>query len=57
MNEQIDNRASRSNARPSVLLGVAHLTALWALAIVQPMLSLLGDSPEFFVTRSKRSPS
>jgi len=52
MNEQIDNRASRSNARPSVLLGVAHLTALWALAFLQPMLSLLGGSPEFFVARS-----
>lgn len=37
--------------RPSVLLGVAHLAALWALAIVQPMLSLLGGSPEFFVAR------
>lgn len=40
------------NSRPSVLLGVAHLTALWALAFLQPMLSLLGKSPEFFVARS-----
>ncbi len=38
--------------RPSLLLGTAHLGALWALAIVQPMLSLLGGSPEFFVART-----
>jgi len=37
--------------RPSLLLGGAHLAALWALAFVQPMLSLLGDNPEFFVAR------
>ncbi|MDQ2622163.1 MAG: sulfatase-like hydrolase/transferase [Actinomycetota bacterium] len=32
-------------------MGGAHLAALWALAFVQPMLSLLGDNPEFFVAR------
>lgn len=37
--------------RPSLLLGGAHLAALWALAFVQPMLSLLGGNPEFFVAR------
>ena len=37
--------------RPSLLLGGAHLAALWALAFLQPMLSLLGDNPEFFVAR------
>ncbi|MCO5314581.1 MAG: sulfatase-like hydrolase/transferase [Solirubrobacterales bacterium] len=37
--------------RPSLLLGGAHLLALWVLAMVQPMLSLLGSNPEFFVAR------
>jgi hypothetical protein len=37
--------------RPSLLLGAAHLAALWALAFLQPMLSLLGENPEFFVAR------
>ncbi|MBK8293977.1 MAG: sulfatase-like hydrolase/transferase [Solirubrobacterales bacterium] len=37
--------------RPSLLLGAAHLAALWAIAILQPMLSLLGDNPDFFVAR------
>jgi len=32
-------------------MGAAHLAALWALAFLQPMLSLLGDNPEFFVAR------
>ena len=47
----ISNSESTSPGRPSVLLGAAHLAALWSLAIVQPMLSLLGGSPEFFVAR------
>lgn len=37
--------------RPSILLGGGHLAALWALAVVQPLLSLLGGNPEFFVAR------
>ena len=37
--------------RPSILLGGAHLAALWSLAILQPMLNLLGSTPEFFVAR------
>lgn len=56
MSEQIDKTAAvkdpSGSSRPSVLLGVAHLTALWALAFLQPMLSLLGGSPEFFVARA-----
>ncbi|MCB0868971.1 MAG: sulfatase-like hydrolase/transferase [Solirubrobacterales bacterium] len=41
--------------RPSLLLGGAHLTALWALAFAQPMLSLLGNNPDFFVARGNSS--
>lgn len=56
MSEQIDKtiagKETPGSSRPSVLLGVAHLTALWALAFLQPMLSLLGGSPEFFVARA-----
>jgi hypothetical protein len=44
-------QAREQSARPSLLLGAAHLAALWALAFLQPMLSLLGDSPEFFIAR------
>ncbi len=32
-------------------MGAAHLSAVWALAFLQPMLSLLGENPEFFVAR------
>ena len=41
--------------RPSLLLGGAHLAALWALAFVQPMLDLLGENPDFFVARGNSS--
>jgi hypothetical protein len=34
-----------------LLLGVGHLSALWAFAFAQPLLDLLGKSPEFFVAR------
>lgn len=44
-------KAAVRPSRPSLLLGAAHLAALWALAFLQPMLSLLGDNPEFFVAR------
>lgn len=37
--------------RPSIPLGGGHLAALWALAVIQPLLSLLGGNPEFFVAR------
>jgi hypothetical protein len=45
------SKAVERPPRPSLLLGAAHLTALWALAFLQPMLALLGDNPEFFVAR------
>jgi hypothetical protein len=35
-----------------LLLGGAHLGALWAFAFVQPLLDLLGKNPDFFVARS-----
>lgn len=35
----------------SILVGGGHLAALWALAVVQPLLSLLGSNPDFFVAR------
>lgn len=36
---------------PSLVMGGLHLAALWALAIVQPLLNLLGNNPDFFVAR------
>ena len=36
---------------PSALLSGAHLAGLWTLGIVQPLLSLLGSNPDFFVAR------
>lgn len=36
---------------PSLLMGGLHLAALWTLAIVQPLLNLLGNNPDFFVAR------
>ena len=40
---------------PSILLGGLHLAGLWALAIVQPLLNLLGKNPDFFVARDNTS--
>lgn len=34
-----------------LLLGALHLAVLWAFAVVQPLLDLLGDNPDFFVAR------
>jgi Sulfatase len=34
-----------------VLIGGAHLAALWAFAFAQPLLDLLGRAPDFFVAR------
>lgn len=48
-------KADASSGRPGVLLGSAHLAALWALAFLQPMLSVLGGSPDFFVARGNTS--
>ncbi len=42
--------ASRPD-RPSLLVGAAHLAALWALAFAEPLYDLLGRSPDFFVAR------
>ncbi len=36
---------------PSVFGGGLHLAALWAIALVQPLLNLLGSNPDFFVAR------
>lgn len=36
---------------PSVLAGSLHLAALWTIALVQPLLNLLGGNPDFFVAR------
>ncbi|MDQ2622164.1 MAG: LTA synthase family protein [Actinomycetota bacterium] len=36
---------------PSVLVGGLHLAALWTIAVVQPLLNLLGSNPDFFVAR------
>src|SRR5919197_6118154 len=35
-----------------LLLGGAHLGALWAFAFVQPLLDLLGKNADFWVARS-----
>jgi hypothetical protein len=40
---------------PSILMSGLHLAALWALAIVQPLLNLLGSNPDFFVARDNTS--
>lgn len=34
-----------------LLLGGGHLAAVWSLAFVQPLLDLLGRTPEFFIAR------
>ncbi len=47
--------ADARDNRPSLLLGGAHLAALWALAFAQPMLDLLGENPDFFVARGNTS--
>ncbi len=38
-----------------LLVGGAHLGALWAFAFVQPLLDLLGNNPDFFVARDNTS--
>ncbi|MFM9135721.1 MAG: hypothetical protein ACKOT0_09895, partial [bacterium] len=50
-----EGKADSSSGRPGVLLGSAHLAALWALAFLQPMLSVLGGGPDFFVARGNTS--
>lgn len=34
-----------------LLINGLHLAVLWAFAVVQPLLDLLGDNPDFFVAR------
>lgn len=36
---------------PSILTGGLHLAAFWGLAILQPLLNLLGSNPDFFIAR------
>ena len=36
---------------PGVALAGLHLLVLWSFVAVQPLLDLLGDTPEFFVAR------
>jgi len=38
-------------APPSLPLGGLHIAALWSLAVLQPLLNLLGNNPDFFVAR------
>jgi hypothetical protein len=49
MSERADKAAPMQP--PSILMGGLHLAAFWGLAIVQPLLSLLGKNPDFFVAR------
>jgi hypothetical protein len=41
----------RGAGNRELLVGGAHLAALWAFAFAQPLLELLGRNPEFFVAR------
>lgn len=50
-----DQRTIPGRKTPSILLGGGHLAALWALAVIQPLLSLLGSNPDFFVARDNTS--
>ncbi len=40
-----------AGAGRTLLVAWAHLAVLWSFAFAQPLLDLLGDSPEFFVAR------
>ncbi|MDQ5894089.1 MAG: Sulfatase-like hydrolase/transferase [Actinomycetota bacterium] len=53
MSDRVDKAAPLQP--PSILMGGLHLAALWALAIVQPLLNLLGNNPDFFVARDNTS--
>jgi Sulfatase len=39
------------DSRRDLLVGGLHLGVLWAFAVAQPLLDLLGDNPDFFVAR------
>jgi hypothetical protein len=47
--------ALSGDALRELLLGGAHLGALWAFAFVQPLLDLLGKNADFWVARSNTS--
>ncbi len=53
MSERADKTAPLE--APSILMGGLHLAALWALAVLQPLLNLLGNNPDFFVARDNTS--
>jgi Sulfatase len=40
-----------TNRRRAFLVAWAHLAVLWTMAVAQPLLDVLDDSPEFFVAR------
>lgn len=44
-------KPARNPKHPSTVLAAAHVTALWAIAIGQPLFDLLGRNPDFFVAR------
>jgi sulfatase-like protein len=44
--------STQTTSRPRVfLLAWAHLAVLWTMAVAQPLLDVLDDSPDFFVAR------
>lgn len=45
------SEAFRGARLRELLIGGAHLGALWAFAFAQPLLDLLGKNPDFFVAR------
>jgi hypothetical protein len=49
--ERVRETLSGASLR-ELLLGAAHLGALWAFAFVQPLLDLLGKNADFWVARS-----
>ena len=50
MEEQSEPKRGAGAGR-TLLVAWAHLAVLWSFAFAQPLLDLLGDSPEFFVAR------
>lgn len=44
-----------SHPTRELLTAAAHLGVLWAFAFAQPLLDLVGDTPEFFVARGNTS--
>jgi hypothetical protein len=48
-------RPAASASAPPIWLAAAHLAALWAFALVQPLFDLLGRNADFFVARGSTS--